>query len=440
MTARRHSIQSLAPETLLEIFDHLSTSRKRSKKTGVYSPIALYPFTIASVCRHWLDVASLKSKYWSDVVIPLDFPILPSIMGTYLDAFNCQDTPHFHIVYFNTVPIQAQVEKARLDDVMRLLVPYFHKCKTISIYTCYRSSTILVTKYLTKRSLIFLEDLSLVSSITDTTQPACFASMTCPKLKSLSVDAKTFTNLIEALEIKSDPERDMDHVRITSYHPTNCRSDLEPDDLVCGIAELADGYGMIYALDVSDVIFDPSLTWLFTHISNVYEVRLVDLQKQFLAQLLGSFRTPQALHDYTSVSLTRCILPYPAIIGDMFKLSFIEMGDSNSILNALKRWEGVEIEVKNCSGFTDIILDTVSSERLCPNATSLKIHKCPISVKALRRFVRSKQNVNPLTKLCVSKGPSLFWWDKVWLEGKVEDASWNGKKLHEVKFSGQITV
>ncbi|EIW85814.1 hypothetical protein CONPUDRAFT_80215 [Coniophora puteana RWD-64-598 SS2] len=435
------SIQSLASETLLEIFDYLYKDAKRALKEDTYNASSLFPFGVASVCRGWLDVSILRSRYWVNAVIPLDFIILPPVMATYLAMFENQASPDAHVVFCDVAPIDPRTENARLDGVMRLLVPHLHKCKSIVLDTHHRSSIVLATRHLDTLVVRPLAKLALVSTISDTTQDAHFTSFACPDLAFLFVDAKTFVNFVASEGPKGNAKDFAGELNITMYHPDSSSGpvELKPSELLKAIFELdsVHDFGWLSSLTIEGVTFDAEaveyddddIAEILPDLHHVEDVYLTDIHSPFLRSFFISFQPDFESGQERTVSLTRCSSDEPFEICNTGILELHEIGDGMHVMTAVKHWDGLELRVADSPGFHDAVLNTMTLEQLCPILSMLDVKNCPLSVRSLKRFVAAREG--DIERLRVSKGPELSIEDKLVLKESIpHGVIWNRERLY----------
>ncbi|EIW85765.1 hypothetical protein CONPUDRAFT_162877 [Coniophora puteana RWD-64-598 SS2] len=444
---RPRSIGSLAPETLLQIFDYLFQDAKLAMEDDQYDIVSLFPFTTASVCRDWLGALALKATYWTNVVIPLDFPILPSIMTAYVDMIRHQTIVNVHVIYceLSTVHIKAGTERARVGSAMRLLKPHLPKCETIVIDTRYRSSVIVATDHLDCLTVDPLNKLALVSAVSDTVDESEFTHFTCPNLISLSIDAKTLVDFIASDGPKGNPR---DHAAIKELNVTTYRAEVEcglPEllstEVVRAICDLVKEYGWLDTLTIEDIVCEDDgdvdgysegdealLMLLMPIIRNVGDVYLTDLNGPFLHSFFIGFNPPNDGGESRVVSLTRCSLHVPVTIRNTCKLKLYEMNDIKHVMHALAHWDGLHLSVEDCQGFGDPVLDTITLSGFCPTFGGLYIDNCPVSLPSMRRFVSMREG--ELWRLKVSGGPELSEEDKQKFKDSISDGlTWNGEVI-----------
>ncbi|EIW85746.1 hypothetical protein CONPUDRAFT_162870 [Coniophora puteana RWD-64-598 SS2] len=429
---RSPSIATLPPETMLSIFDYLYMAEKVPLRYSGerYTSLALFPLRMITVCRRWRDILALKTMYWESVVVPLCILGLPSLTKVLIGAFTRLETIELYLVSDNRDIIEASAENAHLETMMRLLAPFLHKCKTISIDMCYRSSTVIASRFLNAlvaRSLVYF---SLVSHVTDSIEETPFASFISPNLETLRLDAQTFIGFAEA---EGEPGVEVEYGRtlsITSYHPENESSTLTYSELICAIARFTETYGGLLNLAVEDVVFDGLDFGEPEWITTVSDVRFVDMDTSFLCAFFGYFDPPMNPNGGAHLSLTRCQLDIPISVQFIAELDLTGINDGVTIMYALKEWDGLTVNISDCPGFTDDILHVMASDYLCDEVYTFKFCNCPISVAAMRGFIASRSASENFEELYVHGAPSLSDEDKEWFTEKVPvRLTWNGEAL-----------
>ncbi|EIW85756.1 hypothetical protein CONPUDRAFT_150537 [Coniophora puteana RWD-64-598 SS2] len=393
------SIMSLGPETMLEIFDLLFTYAEKPYNSTAYTPQPL------PLCYR--------------LFIPLNYSIPQSVMTVYLNVVSLQKVVNVHIAYVNKgEAVEACKENARFDILMNCLGAHLRRCRTISIHTRYHSSILVATKRLDTLVLPQLFELSLVSYVTDTIADAGFTALECPSIASLSVDAQTLVNLVGCLKKLPNPEKELDKIHVTRYCPHNGTSRLSPSSLISAISQLMHGHEGIFLLCIDNVTFGETSVWYSgPDLGIISYIQISDQDTEFLHPFFSALDPPWEAEDAGSVTLTRCTLLYPVEICLTPEIMLREIGDSDSILNVLRGWDGFtpSLRLDDCSGLDDDVLETLVDEDLCPNTSRFDIHGCPgLSVDALQSFASSRVDGGRFEELHVSGGPVLSEEEKQW--------------------------
>ncbi|EIW85766.1 hypothetical protein CONPUDRAFT_162878 [Coniophora puteana RWD-64-598 SS2] len=421
---RTPSILSLAPETMLEIFDFLLPDAKASLKRANSDPSTVFPFSPARVCRCWLNILSLKPSYWSSIVVPLHLPMIPPTLSTYVDVLARQNNIDECLIYSDAAsPLPSSTECARIDAVLRALAPHFHKCRTISIRTQYRSSTLLASRHLngldTERLIYF----SLVSSEADSTEEAHFTSFSCPKLHRLSMDGKTLLSFARS-DGQKGPEKGRPYIHVTPYRPPSGPSHLTPSALIAALIKLVELSHFLEWLHVDNVAFDEAPEHYGMPPLDVCDVKFTDLDGLFLREFFRRFEGGEG----RSVHTTRCTFDYPVEIREADSLCLERIDDGAAIMCALMHWDGLSLSMKNCRGFTDAALNMVTAEDWFLDLYDLEIKNCPVSVRAVRSFVEAR-NINTLQEVKVSGETPLGDEDRRWFEDNFQGSfSWTTER------------
>ncbi|EIW85758.1 hypothetical protein CONPUDRAFT_70481 [Coniophora puteana RWD-64-598 SS2] len=372
----------------------------------------------------------MKTTYWKSVVIMLDSTLEWSVIKICLDVFERLETIKLHLVSSDRADIDASLENTYYSLLMRLLAPHFHKCKIISIDVWYRSTIVAVSYFLNNLVARNLVKLSLLSYITDSAKDAAFTSFISPRLTALSVDAKTFVAFAEArgetgVEIKFGR-----NLSVTSYHPEDKSPNLTEPELISAIVRFTDTYGCLSDLAVEDVLFDRLDDNEPEYVRTVNDVSFVDMDASFLRAFFGYFDPPWAEGDQGMLSLTHCRLDLPSGARFMADLVLTEIDDSATILRVLELWNGLTVDITDCPGFTDDVLDVMVRDYHCGYVSTFTFTNCPISVAGVRRFVSSRRPSDFFEELHVWGAPSLNDADRVWFKEKVPvELTWNDEVL-----------
>ncbi|EIW85757.1 hypothetical protein CONPUDRAFT_70480 [Coniophora puteana RWD-64-598 SS2] len=428
-------IESLPTETMLNVFDYLHTEEKllpeRDGKVSARS--AFFPFGVATVCHRWRDILGLKAVYWDCVAIMLELCPDASVLRVCLDAFKQLKTIKLYLVYGDRVDISVSTENARCSSLIRLLAPHLSKCEVISVDVRYRSTIVAATRILDSLDARNLVELSLESEVTDSTNEALFTNFISPKLRTLSMDAKTFLAFSKAGKRKETGVR-IKYVRylhVTSYHPKDKSPHLERSQLISAIVRFTKTYGLVCQLYVRDVIFNPHETRQPGVIEMVDDVSFAAVDGRFLREFLSHFIPASYSQGREStLSLARCHIVSPVFIRFIADIYLTEIDDSATILHLLKHWSGLSVQIYDCPGFTDNVLDVMAREYLCGGASMFIFKNCSISVSGARRFVSSMRPGGNFEELHVMGAPDMTDEDKYWFRDRVpDDLTWNGEVL-----------
>jgi len=250
------------------------------------------------------------------------------------------------------------------------------------------------------------------------------------------LDAQTFIGFAEA-EGEAGVEVDYGrNLSITSYHPEDESSTLTYSELICAIARFTETYGGLLHLAVEDVVFDGLDFGDPEWITTVSDVRFADMDASFLCAFFGYFDPPMNPNGGAHLSFTRCQLDIPIAVRFIAELDLTGINNGATIMHALKDWDGLTVNISDCSGFTDDILDVMASDYLCDEVYTFKFRNCSISVAAMRRFVSSRSASENFEELYVWGAPTLSDEDKEWFKEKVPvKLTWNGEALKWMDWS-----
>jgi len=430
----RTSIASLPTEILLLVFHFVwldSKSQGETPPLGDFDP-ALFPFAIAHVCRHWLDLLSSESEYWDKIVIRLDSPLFsPLVIDKYLSRSKCDA---FIVSYDRNVQgamLPIEEEQRRIDLAMGYIAPRLDECTRLVIVITYRSSIVRAMRGIAGRALPSLEELTLNSIITDTTEDLPFIPIKPVKEEldffQIYADPKSIINIASFID-----DETVEHMQenvfvvcvIQHYLPLD-GSGIRPSQLIFALERLQGMPLGHRALHVQHVAFEEEeepLDWALYGVLNIETLVLENIGSAFLKPVFDSLSYP--LPERTCI--TRCGVPAGTpVSGQCLELGRI--GSLGDVQAALREWDGTELKVTACEGFTDEIITAMlpnpNDDVLCPYIQKLKITKCSFSSRALVEMLklrgRKSQDEDDEGIRCVEVkgGPMLEKEDREWLEG-----------------------
>ncbi|EIW85744.1 hypothetical protein CONPUDRAFT_150528 [Coniophora puteana RWD-64-598 SS2] len=189
-------------------------------------------------------------------------------------------------------------------------------------------------------------------------------------------------------------------------------------------------FGWVSSLDIDNVIFDQDDAAGFPLFRNIGDVHLTALDGYFLRKFFRAFDPPDSLASATrTVTACRCSFTSPVYIPNTYTLGLDGMEDGASILCALKDWDGIELEITNCPGFTDAVLNLLTFDitQSC-SPIVLCIEDCPIRVGALRLFL--SHIMGSLQEFDVRGAPPLDEEDRKWFKSwATHSFIWNSERI-----------
>ncbi|EIW83851.1 hypothetical protein CONPUDRAFT_163128 [Coniophora puteana RWD-64-598 SS2] len=303
----RFLVMDLPPEVLLMVFNYASQPREieegelenEASEAMVYHAQHVAETTASTlpfVCRRWLDVAAMEPAYWKNLDINIDGPsFIPTVIETFFIA--SRDSPIAVTIappLGSLCSLTASQEHARWQFIMNHMSPHLGRLTRLCITTYYRSTTVLISRFLDGATLC-LDELKLTSRRTDDTSPLQITSLNLAssRLNELYVDAGSFVDLMDAnIQWPSDEPSELNLKR---YRPTSPALALSPARLMAALQKFEQGRSW-YQLAIDDVQFDP-------HdpppddiaLREVSHIELVDLDGPFMPMICEAARRSSRL-------------------------------------------------------------------------------------------------------------------------------------------------
>ncbi|TFY58686.1 hypothetical protein EVJ58_g6271 [Rhodofomes roseus] len=464
--ARCAAINKLPPDVLLLIFHQVRYTIQESPdgriptigqddthlRPSYQHPTRTYFFSelIASVCRHWREVMSTTSSFWTHLVIWIGEE--PTPLSHIRDHLAWSREHLLDICVLSGRPLGAPyssaMEKAQVDATMELLVPHMQRWKTLCMNVLYSTSLPLPRIDLVGRAdnLVELEQLFFDNSaVADAADSSVIREFHTPRLDVLIMSGLHFRESY----VKPFPRHAMptwlNEVKILGYgahHPAFPVVDLLRCLVSCEVlddVELAD-----LALDLSYTgppVLPPASSWTPC-------VCLVGLPGNIIAEYHRLLDYPFA----ETISYTRCTMERPARLCEWHSLDLNEINSPPSLLSFLllgqNRFSGNEVSFTDCDGLVPAVLSFIARPLLggalwpCATVTRLTIDRCErFRSSHLREVLEARRSahaatgyaeqddpgfvVNPITELYVSDCCELDPGDKEWFDANVYWVCWD---------------
>ncbi|EIW76505.1 hypothetical protein CONPUDRAFT_76832 [Coniophora puteana RWD-64-598 SS2] len=216
------------------------------------------------------------------------------------------------------------------------------------------------------------------------------------------------------------------HVSITRYRPTEPSNFISAVDFFISLSLL--NKSMTINPEISDISFDAQsfrwCSWVDTPLS-FKSPELTDLGSSFIAEF---FRCITSRPEY--VTLTRCEIPPETNIRGHYAC-FDGIVSGSSMLNALRSWDGSELHIKECPGFTDAVLRDIGDEDIpcLRRLRALTVTGAAFSAEAFkymveRRYPAGSSSTQRRWSIWVDDGPALPAEMRNWFEARVPSFIW----------------
>jgi hypothetical protein len=144
------------------------------------------------------------------------------------------------------------------------------------------------------------------------------------------------------------------------------------------------------------------------HNFDIASIDLSDLSSGLTAGVLSYANI--SMEPLERLNITRCPLTELSVIHHSSELILHDVHTTRDICNYLSLWGGLYLEIHNCPGFNDEVLETLASNPggtiYAPYLLGLDLYKCTnISIEALQRMVyarRQNGNFDKFIELTIS--------------------------------------
>ncbi|KAF4573522.1 hypothetical protein EYR36_008040 [Pleurotus pulmonarius] len=382
------SIYDLPSELLLIIFDRLyrdSRSGDNNRQKNYLSmetnsrPLSFwFPYALAGVCDEWRALLALNSRYWTRICVCIDEPSW-NISSLVEEIQWSKELPiDLSVVASHNVNavISPDVELARAISIIKILPSLAHRCVALR----FDFQTLPVLPLLSGTASVKTLELGCRASRTPSLDISIMTSLSCPKLKNLVLGGP---NIIIACRSGWLASLMVTDWTLYNYSP--------PDDEREAIEE---AQTILYAL--STIREDSSLTIREMNLdcsastNTPYPVHaetliLEDVSAQTVACLLRNIDFSGGMD---SIRLSRCRLPELTSLSSC-SLTLQGIPEDQDISEFLRCWNGSNLTVVACPGFTDTSIKMLSQPFFYSLVSIFEIIECfNVSVDAVKCFVQ----------------------------------------------------
>ncbi|KAG5641939.1 hypothetical protein DXG03_003949, partial [Asterophora parasitica] len=308
------------------------------ESVDICSP-SLFPYALERVSAHWRDAISGLPHCWTRIVIfydDKDFSIADSVRSTI--EFSHDKSPleitvaRRHSTSFVGAP---QEEKVLLRQIIDLVAPHIHRCKSLVFSVAYPSSLPSLSADL-YHAAPMLTTLSLEASLPSDLELAPHITQQrefpFPALKTLTLSGWTFLDLVANAQwwasrwnsyyIRSST------LRVANYSPSLSPSALDPHSILIEAIPLLNNIITVEFEDTSfDCIVQPSDIVVHS-VPSMQRLRLTDVDPKATKTFIDNL-CPTSLH------ITKCGLLAKIPLGSCFSIYFKGLSDVQGIVRAL---------------------------------------------------------------------------------------------------------
>lgn len=464
----RIAINDLPPDILLVIFRELLLTVRVPMLWGMFPvgwndehlvswpsydssmPRHAFPESIASVCRHWREIMSTLSFFWTRLVIWVGQE--PTPLSTIRDYLAWSQDGLLDIYILRTADSSVErdpTEKTQVKDIMEMLVPHMKRWRLLCVKLLHSSSLPLPridivgrANRLVKLKLHFVIDDCVASP---EAAPPVIGEFHTPVLEKLHIGGFHFREAYSKPfpQIPMPPR--LSYVSISDYDSHLPQFPLM-DLLTCLVS-----CKKMSQVRLANLKLDCSYTGppIMEHGIDWYaDADFVEMGGAVITEynrLLG--------YPYVeTVSYTRCSLERPAALGESYYINMDEIASPTSLLGFLaaprSRFSCREVSFTDCDGLSPEVLHMLAMPLtdmdiwLCPNIAGLIIEGCKhFRSSDLRIFVEARRTVHEatgfpedhdmgyvvtsITELDVQDCCELAPDDREWFNANVETVRWD---------------
>jgi len=402
---------------------HIWTFGDIPKRGPDLAPPLNFPYNIAGVCGHWRDVIATIPEHWTkltvfvDVVRPTPLPELERFV-----EYSKDQPLEVTVKRSDTSPsgVAGDVdEKQRIRAVIDILKPHFHRCTVIDFDVHYGSSLpsfaselCCLSKDLKILSLKCVEDDehgTLEPSTFDHGQGIDFAD-TWPHLQSLCLSGYAIMDAaVNAVHLFANVQ---EQIELSTFF---AKSNEPPITLISNLLHALSGE-TIQERNVELILRKIEIPFVPTPLD--YQIRintmleLYELGEDMLSNLL----LHADLNEAEIIMIEDCTFnedcnPLPSCT------SLFLTNIQGCLRKPLSEWDGLELTLSDCEGFTDEVIRDLASRRRSGQCVfdRLALYRCwAFSSASILDLARSETPTNNLagsTKMSAitvaGKGPAI---------------------------------
>ncbi|KAH7909932.1 hypothetical protein BJ138DRAFT_1154145 [Hygrophoropsis aurantiaca] len=431
-------VDTLPTELMLIIFDLVYDNGNQRKNSHEF------PYTLAVVCRRWLDLLLSKPRYWKRILIFLSGELrtpLPVIHAC-TQVFDNSDV--YVSVRENHRDKDAHASESDLSikAVMQAILPHIHRVKSLYLDLDFSSSLPKIGRDLhghagnlqTLQLSCTADDGSQDKSSEDenTLLPNKFIA---PNLRNLHIDGRNFISAC-TMPDNTSWTRAIQFININNLRPSASEEKFRVISAIEALSLFPCLEKILFKnVDMSydsqrDIHYGPY------RFSRLTELFLENLS----AETLAGFRAIDA--RLIQLKINCCEMNDPVLPYSQY-LELNGINGTQNVAGTLLHWQGNELSVLGCSVFSDKILQAMSGQSdsedseavakgmICPGLNCLSIFDCPnfeaselVDMLKCRqqwhedRFKIEQVDVNGL-------GPVLSQEEGTWLTQNIDDIEWD---------------
>jgi len=439
------SSSSLPNETLLAIFQlvHQSTQTPSSQITKgqpeqsseAHDPM-LFPYSLAYVCRRWLDVLAMDERFWTWIIVHIDGPLATThAIKTIAEA--SRDNRIRVSICYRAIPLMnPDHENERVNLAMKSLQPHLSRCYDFNLNGLYRSSTVIASRYLNGISAPDMIKMALTSSIVDTDQSIAMETLDCPRLLWVYLDAKSLADFAHVnAGWRAPHSRSNVALHSTRYRPLASLYPLSSAYFARAMIE-AKSRGRV-TFNLSDVMFahcgstptdisDPSIQ------KGEIFISFTHMDGQSISRLLNCLMLT-VVETGAYIGIDRCTLEDFELcrhLSGQTRLGLVNIEDPAGVRAILSQWDGQRLLISDCAGFDDTSIHMVEKNlEFCPNLASLAIEgACSWTPRAMMQMCKARRESDRMLEMLKAPAdagrPSQE--ELKLIEASVENLYWGG--------------
>ncbi|KAF9488204.1 hypothetical protein BDN71DRAFT_522373 [Pleurotus eryngii] len=383
------SIYDLPPELLLIIFDRLYRDSRSGDNQNCFSvetnsqpPNFWFPYALAGVCDEWRALLALNSRYWTRICVCVDEPSWD--VSTLAEEIQWSKELPIDLSVVASPNVNAvispDVESARVVSIMRILPSFAHRCTALRFDL--RALPVLPLLSGTVAPSVKTLELGCQASRMANLDPSIMIPFSCPKLETLILGGP---NVIIACRSRWLASLMATNWTLYNYSPPNNEREAieEAEAILYALSTIREDS----SLTIREMNFDCSASINIPYSIHVETLILEDLSAQTVACLLRNIDFSGG--GIESIRLSRCGLPELVSLSSC-SLTLQEVPEDQDISEFLRCWNGSNVAVVGCPGFTDTSIKMLSRPFFYWLVSIFEIIECfNVSVDAVKCFVKA---------------------------------------------------
>ncbi|EIW81495.1 hypothetical protein CONPUDRAFT_154035 [Coniophora puteana RWD-64-598 SS2] len=347
----------------------------------------------------------MDSRFWRWVVIHIDAPyVTREIAETFFHASR-KNRIRIYICYSGPPFMNPDRENRRVMMAMECARPHLSRCSEFNLRILYRSSTVIASRYLDGTYAPSRGKLSLISSITDSTE--CFGAikLICPRLLWIWLDAQSLVDFIFTNTGHTSFPQSNIILHATRYRPHGIPNSLLAKSFAHAVAIARRKVIVTFTLtdvefshnDHSEVISSISLNTRPQEEEDHGReliIRLTDMEGPSISSLLNHIMADTL--SSSLISIDNCDLAGFELhdrLPFQCRLSLDNIRSTSSLTAITSQWDGSVLLLRSCAGFNrDFLYILGEDTNICPNMKTLAIDGLHWSLGELIHMCEARHN------------------------------------------------